>query len=103
LPACAGPREPPAQRIDAGVQVVLDGIEVAVISVGDLGRDGALGDLIDVGRGHVEGGDDGIENTVDPAHDFGVGAVELLRFAALAQLALASGRSHAGNLGRDRQ
>ena len=30
--------------VDAGVQVVLDGVEVAIVGVGDLGRDRALGD-----------------------------------------------------------
>ncbi len=36
------------ERIDALIQIVLDGVEVAVIVIGDLGRDLALADFVHV-------------------------------------------------------
>ena len=62
----------PHQRIDrvnAGVEVVLERIEVAVVCVGDLRRDVALGDAVDVTGGHVQRPDHRVQRLVDAGHD----------------------------------
>ena len=46
--------------VDGGVEVVLEGVEVTVVGVGDPGRDGALGDAVDVVGGDVQRPDDGV-------------------------------------------
>ena len=56
-------------RVDAGVEVVLERIEVAVVAVGDLGRNRALGDLVDVVGGHVERPDHRVECGIDTLDD----------------------------------
>ena len=55
--------------VDALVQVVLDLVEVAVVVVGDLGGDVALGDPVDVLGGHVQRADDRVERVVDAVDD----------------------------------
>ena len=40
--------------IDTGVEIVLNGVEVAVVVVGDAGRDVSLADFVDVVGGHVQ-------------------------------------------------
>ena len=67
-------------RVDAGVQVVLDGVEVAVVRVGDLGGNVALADSIHVVGSHVQRTDHRVQNVVDAAHDLGIGALELSCF-----------------------
>ena len=66
-----------AQSVDAGVEIVLEFVEIALILVGDLGGDIALADAIDVLGGHIEGADHGVEGVVDPLHDGAVFAVIL--------------------------
>ena len=56
-------------RVDAGVEVVFEGVEVAVVAVRDLGRDRPLGDPVHVVGGHVERTDDGVERGVDAFDD----------------------------------
>ena len=55
--------------VDAGVEVVLDLVEVPVIRIGDPGRDVPLGDPIHVLGCHVQRADDGVQRLVDPGHD----------------------------------
>ena len=55
--------------IDTGIEVVLDDVEVAVVAVGDLGRDGSLGDLVDIAGGHVQGSDHGVERVIHAGND----------------------------------
>jgi hypothetical protein len=57
------------QRIDAGIQVVLDGVEVALISVRNLRRDVAGGDAADIVRGDLQRTDDGVERPIDSVDD----------------------------------
>ena len=55
--------------LDQDVQVVLDPVEVAVISVGDHLGHIALGDPVDMFGRHIQGADDRIQGVVDPGHD----------------------------------
>ena len=71
---------------DQRVQVVLDGVEFAVVGVGDLRRKVALADAVHIVGGDIERRDDGVENGVYAAHDVGIGALELIRVAALGSL-----------------
>ena len=59
-------------HVDAGVEVVLDLVEVAVVGVGDLRRDVALGDPVHVLGRDVDGCDEGVDQLV---HAFDYGAV----------------------------
>ena len=83
--------------VDAGVEVVLDLVEVAVVAVGDAGRDVALGDAVDVLGGHVEGPDDRVEGVVDALDDAEVVALVLGGVGAGCELALHGG--HAEHVG----
>ena len=56
-------------RVDAGIEVLFEGVEVAVVAVRDLGRDRPLGDPVHVVGGHVERTDDGVERRVDAFDD----------------------------------
>ena len=55
--------------IDTGVEVVLEDVEIAVIGIGDLGRNVALGDAVDVVGGDVQWVDYGVERVVDALDD----------------------------------
>ena len=70
---------------DQRIQVVLDGVEVAVVGVGDLRRNVALADPVHIVGGDVQRPDDGIQNGVHAAHDIRIGALELIVLAALRQ------------------
>ena len=83
---------------DQGVQVVLDGVEFAVIGVGDLRRNVALADAVHIVGGDIQRADHGVENRVDAAHDVGIGALELIVIAALGELALLGGLGQPGQL-----
>ena len=74
--------------VDALVEVVLDEVEVAVVGVGDLRRDVALGDAVDIVGGDVDGGHEGLDQLVHAAHQLAPAAGELLRVAAGLQLAV---------------
>ena len=74
--------------VDAGIEVVLDLVEVAVVGVGDLGRDVALGDAVHVLGRDVDGGHEGVDQLVHAAHQLAPAAGELLRVAAGLQLAV---------------
>ena len=74
--------------VDAGVQVVLDLVEVAVVLVGDLRRDVALRDPVHVLGSHVQRADHGVERLVDAGDDLLVPALELFGVAARCEFAL---------------
>ena len=76
-----------AQPIDAGVQVVLDLVKVAVVAVGDLGRDVTLRDSIHILGGHVEWADHGVQRLVDASDNLPVAALELLDVPAAREFA----------------
>ena len=81
--------------VDAGVEVVLDGVEVAVVAVGDLGRDRALGDLVDIIGGDVQRPDDRVERVVHALDDLAEVALVLGGVGAGGELALHGGaREH---------
>ena len=73
--------------VDAGVEIVFDGVEVAVVGVGNLRRDRPLGDLIDIGGGNVERADHRIQGVVHPLHDLAIVALMLGRVGAGGELA----------------
>ena len=77
--------------LDADVEVGLDHIEVAVVGVGDLGRDRSLGDLVHIGCGHVEGADHGVEGLVDTLDDLAVVPLVLRRVRPGREAALDGG------------
>ena len=70
-------------RDDERVQIVLDGVELAVIRVGDLRRKIALADAIHIVGRDVERSDDRVENGVHAAHDAGISALKLFVIASL--------------------
>ena len=59
-----------ADGVDTDVEVVLDLVEVALIDLGDLGRDIAFGDAIHVLGGDVQGLDDVVQRQVEAFQDF---------------------------------
>ena len=73
--------------VDAVVQVVLDLVEVAVVGVGDLGRDVALGDAVHVLGGDVQRADHRVQRLVDALDDLAVVALVLGGIGAGGQLA----------------
>ena len=81
-------RSKAVHHIDAGVEVVLDLVEVAVVGVGDLRRDVALGDPVHIFGRDVDRGHEGVDQLVDAAHQLAPAAGELLRVAAGLQLAV---------------
>ena len=66
---------------DEDVEIVLDGIEFALVGVGDLRRQVALADAVHVVGGHVQGTDYRVQGVVDAFHDLAVAAVEVSRVA----------------------
>ena len=56
-------------RVDGLVQVVLQRVEVAVVGVGDLRRDVALGDAVHVACGHVQRADHRVQRVVHALDD----------------------------------
>ena len=84
-------------RVDAGVEVVLQNVEVAVVAVRDLGRNVAPADAIDVIRRYIQRCNHGVENAVYAAHNLRVRALELIVLAALGELAFL------GSVGQPRQ
>ena len=58
-----------------------------MVGVRDLRRNVTLADVIHILGGDVERGDDGVEDSVHPADDFGIRAVELIMLPSLSQLA----------------
>jgi hypothetical protein len=75
--------------VDAVVEVVLDGVKVAVILLGDLGRDGAVADLVHVVGGHDQRADHRVEHRVDALDELALGAIEEFGLAPGSQVALA--------------
>ena len=55
--------------VDTIVEVELDFVEVTVVSIGDLWRDIALADAVDIFSGHIERADHRIETIVDSDDD----------------------------------
>ena len=56
-------------RINTGVEVVFDGVEVTVVRVGDLGWNVALGDAIDVVGRHVQGANHRVQRGIHARDD----------------------------------
>ena len=79
-------------RLDAGIEVVLDGVEVTIVVVSDLRRDIALADAVDVVRGDAERPDDRVEGVVDAFDDLAEVALVLGRIRAGGELSLHRGR-----------
>ena len=83
--------------IDRLVQVVLDRVEVAVVGVGDLRGDVALGDAIDVVRSDVKRVDDRVQGVVNALHNLAEVAQVPGSVRAGGQLTVDRGlREHAG-------
>ena len=78
------------QRVDvadAVVQVVLDLVEIAVVIVGNLRRDIALGNAVHVFGGHIQGSDHCVQRAVDAFNDLAVFALVLRGVGARRQFA----------------
>ena len=75
------------QPIDAGVQVVLDGVEVALVVVRDLGRNHSFGDLVDVFGGDIQRSDNRIQRGIDALDDLAIIALMVADVGASGQLA----------------
>ena len=65
-----GIRHQRIDRVDGLVQVVFQGIKVAVVSVGDLRWNVAFRDAIDITSRYVQRPNDSIERVIDAGHDF---------------------------------
>ena len=76
--------------IDSGVEVVLEGVEVTVVSVGNLGWNIAFGDAIDVIGGHVERINYRIQGVIDTLDDLTEVALMFAGIRAGRQLAVNS-------------
>ena len=74
--------------VDTGVEVVLEDVEVTVVGVGDLVRDIALGNAVDVTGGHVQWPDHGVQGVIDAFDDGLEIALMLGRISARRQLAI---------------
>ncbi len=72
--------------VDAVIQVVLDGVEVAVVGVGDLGWDGALGDLVDIIGRDVQRTNHRVERLIHAFDNLLVAAMELAGVTARSEL-----------------
>ena len=70
------------------VQVVLDGVEIAVVGVGDLRRNIALRDHVHIARGHVQRPDHRVQRFVHALDDLPVIALMLAGVGAGGQLAV---------------
>jgi hypothetical protein len=87
----AGVGDQRIDRVDAGVEVVLDGVEVTAVAVGDLRRDVALGDAVDVVGGDVERVDHGVQRVVDALDDLAEVALVPGGVGALGEVAVDGG------------
>lgn len=58
-------------HIDAGVEIHLDCVEVAVVLFGDFRRDVAFADAVDISGGHVDGLDERVDQLVDADNQLG--------------------------------
>ena len=65
--------------VDTLVEVVLDFVEIAVVGIGDFGRDIALADPVDILGRDIDRADERIAEIVDPADQFAPAACELAR------------------------
>ena len=74
--------------VDAGVQVALDLVEVAVVVVGDPGRNVALRNPVDILGGDIQRAYDRVERGVDAFDDFAEVALMFGGVGARSQLAL---------------
>ena len=74
--------------LDTGVQVVLQRVEVAVVRVGDLGRNIAARDVVHILGGHVQRANHRIQRVVHALHDLLVFAMVLRGVGTGGQLAL---------------
>ena len=75
-------------RVDAVIEVILDGVEIAVVVVGDLRGNIARGNAIDVVGGHVQRSDDGVQRVVHALNDLAVVALMLVRVGTGRKLSL---------------
>ena len=80
-----------AYGIDALVQVNLDGIEIAVVSSGDLFGDIALGDAVYIASREIQRSNHRIQSFVNALHDFAVVALMLTGVGACLELAFDCG------------
>ena len=85
--------------VDAGVEVVLQRVEIAVVGVGDLGGNGAARDVVHVLGGHVERANDRVQRVVDALHDLAEIALVLGGVGAGGQLALDGGLGQHARIG----
>ncbi len=97
-----GVRHQGVHGIHTLVEVVLDLVEVAVVFVGDLGGDIALGDAVHIAGGHIEGADDGIQAVIHALYDLPVVALVLGGVGAGGQLAFDGGLVEHGGISDQR-
>ena len=88
--------------IDAGVQVVLDLVEVAVVVVGDPGRNVAFRNPVHILRRNIERTNDRIQRGVDSLDDFAIVALVLAGIGACGQLAFYGGFSQQSSVSQHR-
>ena len=69
-------------------RLFLISVEVAVVVVGDRRRDVSLADLVHVAGRNVQRPDHCVQHGIHAAHDLRIGALELICFAALGELAV---------------
>ena len=88
--------------LDAGVEVVLQNIEVAVVGVGDLGRNCSPGDLFDIVSGYIQGSNHRVQAIVHALDDLAEVALVLGSVGACGQLAIYGGLRQQNRIGDQR-
>jgi len=78
-------------RVDGQIEVVLDGVKVAVVRIGDLGRDVAFGNIVHVISGNVQRPNHRIQRFIDPFDDLAEIALVFGRIGACGQTTFDSG------------
>ena len=74
----------------AGVQIVLNHVKVAIVAVGDLGRNVALGDPINIVGCHVERPNNGVKGVIDAFDDPAIVALVFRSVRSSCQFAIDS-------------
>ncbi len=88
----------PVQPVNAGIQVVHDGVEITVKTAGNLGRDLALCHASRTLGGHLQRADHGIQNPVQRIHNPAFATLERIGAHPLREAALLEGGGHPQDL-----
>ncbi|TEB11896.1 hypothetical protein Pmgp_01263 [Pelotomaculum propionicicum] len=83
-----------ADSVDAAVEVVLNFVEVAFVFIGNLRRNVALGNTVDIFSRHVKRSDDSVHGVVDTSQDLAPDALRPVGVSPLVQFPFAAGADY---------